>query len=187
MWGKSGGKLLEPLRKKNHKPINFPHSMPQRRKRLKCFFSTWKNRYTYSFRCSALPVLKMYFLSEEIVTHIRFKIRVSEPQRRKQFMCLSALEKRKWLKCFSPLEKSLRICFSLTRPYFLKMYFLSEETVTHIRFKIRVSEPQRRKQLMCFSALEKREWFKCFSPLEKDVLPFRKNRYTYSFQDKFFQ
>ena len=49
------------------------------------------------------------------------------------------------------------------------MYFLLEETVMHIRFKIRVSEPQRRKQIMCFSPLEKRKWLKYFSPLEKTV------------------
>ena len=54
---------------------------------------------------------------------------------------------------FLPLEKPWRIWF-----YFLKMYFLSGETVTHIHFKIRVSKPQRRKQLMYFSKFEKRKW-----------------------------
>ena len=144
------------------------------------FFSTWKYRYTYSFRCSAPHVLKMYFLSEETVTHIRFKIRGSEPQRKK----------RKWLKCFSPLEKTVTHMLFADSTLLLKDVLPFRKTVTHIRFKIRVSEPQTWKQVMCFSPLEKTVTHMLFADSAlcfKDVFPFRKNRYTYSFQDHFSQ
>ena len=76
---------------------------------------------------------------------------------------------------FSPLEKPLHIFFRCSNPHVLKMYFLSQETVTHIRFKIRVSETQRRKQRMCFSALEKKE-------MAQVLFATWKNRYAYVFR-----
>ena len=74
-------------------------------------------------------------------------------KRTNKFSLTLCLKERNGLSVFSPLEKPLHIFYRCSTPYVLKMYFLSEETVTHIRFKIRVSEPQRRKQLTCFSSL----------------------------------
>ena len=157
IWGKKRWETPGALEKKE--PINFPSLYASKKETAQVFFSTLKTITHILFVAAPSPhVLKIYFLSEETITHIRFKIRVSEPQRRKQLTCFSALEKRKWHKCFLYLKKPLRICFSRTRPCFLKMYFRLEKTVTHIRFKINFPDKgfrptKMKKPLMCFSLL----------------------------------
>ena len=110
--------------------------MPQRRKRLRCFFSTWKT-VTHILFVPAPPRLKdvLPFRKNCYVYSFQDKgFRTSKKKTAHVFF--SSWKKGNGSSAFLYLKKPLRICFSLTRPCLLKMYFRLEKIVTHIRFKI---------------------------------------------------
>ena len=93
--------------------------MPQRRKRVKCF-SPLENPLHIFFSLQHPPLLK------DVLT---FRKNLKEENSACAFQ---PLKKGNGSSAFLHLRKLLRICFSLTRPCFLKMHFRLEKTVTHL-------------------------------------------------------